>query len=416
MSSSVVAFRSRLGAFSLKSAEARARWERRRVSLAWGLLFLNVLTFAAGTWNGQPLLLPIPSAVGKMITQGALPLALLVALTVNRRLVIRPNVFMCLLSLLAVEAVIAGVNPEGHFAGTLFRTTRLVVYVITLWLLTPWWGRRDLLLLKTQIKALSIVLGTVLLGFLLTPGRALAGGRLSGTFWPTPPTQVADFSAVVVGLIVILWLCDLMPGRTVLGATVVGMAMLVLTHSRTSLIALVAGVLIGGMSIFFSKARVRRVFAGIAVVVSLAIISLSGVLTTWLVRGENSKELTSLTGRTTVWSGVLSTPRDPFQIFFGFGLSNKSFNGFPIDSNWLAAYMDLGLIGAILSAVLLLFVLVAAYFRPSSPQRALAIFLVTYLLVTSVTATGLSDASVALLELALAASLLVPPPRDVELQ
>ena len=60
---------------------------------------------------------------------------------------------------------------------------------------------------------------------------------------------------------------------------------------------------------------------------------------------------------------------------------------------------------------MLLFVLVNAYFQPRGERRALALFLVTYLLVTSLTETGLSDASVYLLELALAASLLVPRPR-----
>ena len=61
----------------------------------------------------------------------------------------------------------------------------------------------------------------------------------------------------------------------------------------------------------------------------------------------------------------------------------------------------------------MLFVLVlTAYFQPRGERRALALFLVTYLLVTSFTETGLSDASVYLLELALAASLLVPPTPD----
>ena len=50
---------------------------------------------------------------------------------------------------------------------------------------------------------------------------------------------------------------------------------------------------------------------------------------------------------------------------------------------------------------------------PSSSRagnaRALALFLVTYLWSPSYTETGLSDASMYLLELALAASLLVPP-------
>ena len=81
--------------------ERSVRW---RIGLAWGFLVLNVLTFYSTTWDGQPLLLPIPSVLGKLIAQSALPVALLLALTVNRRLVIRPNVFLCLLILMFVEA------------------------------------------------------------------------------------------------------------------------------------------------------------------------------------------------------------------------------------------------------------------------------------------------------------------------
>ena len=51
---------------------------RRRVGLTWGLLFLNGLGFV-GT------LVPIPSAIGKSITQGSLQVALLVALSINPR-------------------------------------------------------------------------------------------------------------------------------------------------------------------------------------------------------------------------------------------------------------------------------------------------------------------------------------------
>jgi hypothetical protein len=417
LSSSVIPFPSRLGVHSnasVVSADARDRWARRRIGLVWGLLFLNVLTFADGTWNQEPLIVHIPTFVGKIITQGALPVALLLALTVNRRLVIRTNVFLCLLSLLALVAVVSGVHPAGHFTGTLFRTVRLGTFVATLWLLSPWWGRRDLLLLRSQLTVLSVVLGSVLLGLLVAPGRALAQGRLSGEFWPTPPTQVADFAAVTVGLVVVLWTCGVLRGRIALFVALVGGAMLVLTHSRTSLIGMVAGVFVAGLSVFLAKARVRKMFAGVAVMVSLAVIASGGLVTTWLARGQNVQELEGLTGRTSVWSGVVNAPRDPFQILFGFGLSNKSFDGFPIDSNWLAAYMDLGLIGVILSATMLLFVLLSAYFRPAGAQRALALFLVTYLLITSLTATGLSDASVALLELALAASLLAPAMPEIQ--
>ena len=41
-----------------------------------------------------------------------------------------------------------------HF-GTILRTFRLGGFVTCLWLLTPWWGRRDLLLVRCHLTALS---------------------------------------------------------------------------------------------------------------------------------------------------------------------------------------------------------------------------------------------------------------------
>ena len=61
---------------------------------------------------------------------------------------------------------------------------------------------------------------------------------------------------------------------------------------------------------------------------------------------------------------------------------------------------------------ILLFLLVAAYFQPAGMHRALALFLVTYCLVTSFTEDGFTNATIYLLELTLAASLLVPSAAD----
>ena len=411
MSLSVVT-RSRPGVPAADPTAARERWTRRGVGLAWGLLFLNVLTFAAGTWNGLPLIVHIPSVVGKMITQGALPAALLVAVMTNRRLRIRPNVFLCLLSLLVVEAFMSSLHPQGHVIGTLYRTFRLAGFVATIWLLTPWWGRRDMLLLRCQIKALVVVMGSVLLGLMVAPGRAMAQGRLSGEFWPMPPAQVADFGAVLAGLLIILWFCGKIRGRVAGPLIAVALLVLLLTHTRVELVALVAGVLVGGLSIFVARARVRRTFVAAGLAVSVGIAAFSGVITAWLTRGESTQQLNSLTGRTAVWNGVVNAPRDLFQVIFGYGLSNKAYNGFPIDSNWLATYLDLGLLGVAICAVLLLYVFISAYFQPIDVHRALALFLVTYLIITSYTETGLGDASAYMLDLALAASLLVPPMDD----
>jgi len=389
---------------------------RFRVAIVWLLLFLNVLTFYKGTWNELPLIVPIPSVIGKLITQGSLPAALVVAVSANRRLLIRPNVFLSVLTLLDVAALISGVHPVGHILGTTYRTARLAGFVATLWLLTPWWGRRDLMLVKYHLTALSLVLGSVLLGLLVSPGRAMSQGRLSGEFWPITPVQVADFAAVTFGLVVVMWLCGRAHRRSMLVIAVCAGALLLLTHTRTELIAMLTGLLVAGLRVFSAEPRVRRVFATCGVLGCLAATAFSGALTTWLARGENTEELTDLTGRTTVWTAVLNAPRDEFQVFFGYGLSDKAFNGLPIDSNWLAAYFDLGIVGVVVCAALLLFVLVSGYFQPPGVESALALFLVTYLLITSLTETGLSDASVYMLELTLAASLLVGPRADRQLE
>ena len=58
--------------------------------------------------------------------------------------------------------------------------------------------------------------------------------------------------------------------------------------------------------------------------------------------------------------------------------------------------------------MILVFLLVTAYFQPRGVQRALALFLVTYCVVASFTEVGFTDVSPYLLDLFVAASLLVP--------
>jgi hypothetical protein len=407
MNSTVPVSLPRRGVIARRSAEARERWVRRRASLAWGLLVLNILTFYPGIS-----VLPIPSTIGKAIAQGALPAALLVALTVNPRIVVRPNVFLCLMSLLVVEALMTTFDAQFLISAS-YRTFRFVEFAAVLWVLSPWFGGKNLLLVRSYLAMMYAALGSVILGQLVAPGRAGGlGGRLTGVIWPIPPTQVAHYAAVTAGITVVLWLCGLVRGRVALPIVLTAVGMLVLTHTRTALIGVTAGILVAGLSLFIAKARVRKVFATAGVILSVGAITLSSVLTTWLSRGENSQQLTSLTGRTPVWQAVLDAPRNWFGVLFGSGLSNNSFGGLAIDSNWLAAYSDQGVIGVGIVVTMVLFVFIAAYFQPPGVRRALPLFLVTYCLVASFTETGLSQPSSYMLELTLAASLLVPSVAD----
>ena len=405
MTYSRVAFRPRHGVRLLTQAQAGERLERSvhvRVGVAWGLLFFNTLTFFPHTS-----FIPIPGTIGKAIAQAALPAALLVALSVNPKVIVRPNVFLCLVSLLVVGAVLPMLQPQSF--GIVFRTFRMAEFVAGLWLLTPWWGRRDLLLVRCYLVSIWVALGSVLLGLLVSPHRARANGRLGGALWPIQPTQVAHYAAVGVGVVIVLWFCGYIRGRTTLILAVVGGAMLLLTHTRTALAALIASLLIAGLSLVVAKPRVRKLFATAGAVATVGVLGFSAAITTWLARGQSAQGLSNLTGRTEVWGPLLAFPRDKFQEIFGFGISNASFNGFPIDSNWLSAYEELGLFGVVICVIILIFLLVTAYFQPRGVRRALALFLIAYCLVASFTEDGFTDVSPYLLDLTLAASLLVPP-------
>ena len=398
---SAIALRPRPRVASLDSAEARARSVRHRVGVAWALLFFNTLTYYPGG------VLHIPSHVGKGLAQGALPVALLVALTVNPRVRLRPNVFLCLVSLLVIDTVITCATTP-HL-GEIYRTFRLAEFVAVLWLLTPWWGRDDMLLLRYQLRCLYAALGSVLLGLLISPGKALhSQGRLAGVVWSMTPTQVAQYGAVAAGVTLLLWFNRLLSRRATLIGVTFAIAMLLLTHTRTALLGLVLGLLVAGLSLFISNARVRKFFAAGVATVLIGIATVSGVVGTWLARGENAQGLTSLTGRTNFWALVLNMPRNKFQEIFGFGLSNVSINGNPIDSNWFASYQQEGLFGVVVCVALVVWLIVTACFQPRSIQRALALFLVTYCTVASFTEDAFTDASTYLLHLVIAASLLAP--------
>jgi hypothetical protein len=318
----------------------------------------------------------------------------------------RPNVFLCIVCLLVVDVAITA--TQIHHLGTTFRTVRLIEFLAALWLLTPWWGRRDMLLLRCHLFWLLAALGSVFLGILVSPGRAFSfdGGRLIGAIWPMFPTQIAQYAAMVIGLLAVLWLSRLVSGRAALVGVVFSFGILLLTHTRTALVGLVAGVLIAGLSLFMVNARVRKFFAAAVVLVSVGVVTVAGLVTSWLARGENAQGLTSLTGRTNFWALVLNEPRTKFQEIFGFGLSNASINGLPIDSNWLASYMQEGLFGVVVCSMILLYLFVAALFESRATQRALVLFIVTYVTIASITEDAFTDVSTYLLHLTVAASLL----------
>ena len=376
------------------------------LQLAWGALVLNVLAFSA-----MPTIIPIPLRAGQLVTQGALLAALALALVANRRMVVRPTLFLTLLAILGVMALM--VSPHNEFPfGSVFRAVRFLVFILVLWVLTPWWGRRDMVLLRCHRRALWVVLCLVLVGAAISPGLAFQfEGRMAGVLWPVPPTQVAHYSAVLLGTSIVLWMSRVITTWHAVVATSISAVALVASHSRTALAAAVVGVAVAGASMFVGHVRVRRTY----VLGSLGAVAIASVfaseLTKWLLRGQSYEEAGQLTGRTKVWTRVLEHPRSQVEQLVGSGPSDQSFEGLPIDNNWLATYLDQGWFGVVVHAALVLILLLLAVTHVRGPQRAVALFLIVFCVVASFTETGLFTATAYLLDLAVAASLLAPDQR-----
>jgi hypothetical protein len=377
------------------------------VSIVWGLLVLNVLT------PGQGTLLPIPHRVSQVIAQGSLYVALVLAVSINPRLRMRPNWFLGLYTVLALISLMTSVRLVG--LGTEYRIFRMIVFLVVLWLLTPWWGRRDLPILRSHVNVLFLLLGSVVLGYCLSPGKAMVQGRLIGTIWPIWATGVAHYAAELAGVAVLLWLCSLISHRHCLVLVVPCVMILLLTHTRTALSALLVGLVVGGTSLLLAKRRARMTFAAILFVVVGIGVPAAPFLMHWAARGQDSHQLESVSGRRNAWSAVLAEKRPAFNTIFGSGLSNDGvansprLDGTAIDSSYFAIYQDQGIVGEMLIGAIFVLLLLLAFSRARGPTRALALFLIIYCLIAGINETGLGQPSPYVLDLAVAASLVTLP-------
>ena len=370
----------------------------------WGLLALNTL----GSLGAQTLL-PLPRPVWQLFTMGAVAVAFLLALLINPRLQIRPSAFLLLLTLLLILSIGSSLRLESG-VGALIRCARLALFVATLWLLTCWWDN-GMTFVRYHIRVLGLVLLTVAAGLATGPGALDPEGRLVGIVWPLTAPQVAQYSAVVTGLTIILWLTRLTDGRSVAIFVPPSLVLLFLSHTRTATVGLLVGLAVATLSLMLSSARARRAFTRTLLAAGLVAITFGPAIAVWFRRGQDQESLSNLTGRQKVWDALLAAPRSTGEQLFGVGLTNRSFGGLAIDNSWLAVYQDQGLVGCAIVAAFLVTLIVAVVLRPPSPAKACAMFLVVYCLVASYTEAGLGDASPYLLNLVVAAALLAGPGR-----
>lgn len=374
------------------------RW----VAVCWYLLFCNLRGLSGDS------VLPIPRLALKAVLWSCLLLAFGIALARNRRLEIRPNVFLALVSLLALATVPTLLVVGGGVDG-LLALGRYAMVVAVLWLLSP--SMRDgLQFVRYHLQVLCVVLAVVFLGLLVAPRQSLStpeGLRLHSVLVPLQATAVSSTSGLVVGLAVILAINRMIEVRIASALGVVGVVALLLAKTRMPVAALVLGlaVAVGGQALVMARARRFLVWsAGLA---ALGVLTLLPAIMAFVRRGQRGDWMSNLTGRDETWDALLAEERGLARRWFGEGLRERGLSGRPIDSTWLGAYYQQGLVGVTIVGIVFLAVFVCAVVRLPSASRSLALFLVTYCVVSSYTASTLGDANEFLLHMFVAAAALI---------
>lgn len=386
------------------SVEARAGEGARRphvlLTVTWGLLVLSCLP-----WRGIQSPIQIPQRVEEIATAVAVAVACVLALCVGPRVRLLVIPVFLLASLLAVAALVPWINGVAG-EGSLERAVRLASYVAAVWILAPAASREGgEPLVRAYLGVFAFLASLIALEALLRPALGFEPTlvRLQGVVPPVTPPRVGEIGAVTAGLATMAGVFGVIRRRSAIALGALGGTVLVLSHTRTAMLALSIGLVIGFAVAVARSLQARRALVAMTILVVAGWLLFWGPLSTWLARGQSEEELASLTGRRDVWELVLERRPSGMELWFGAGLADKSFEGLPIDSGWLAVYVEQGLVGIALVGWMVLAVGWAAWRRPASAARAIAAFLLTFVLVSSVTETGVGDASTYLLHVFVAA-------------
>ncbi|MCZ2825174.1 MULTISPECIES: O-antigen ligase family protein [unclassified Modestobacter] len=241
----------------------------------------------------------------------------------------------------------------------------------------------------------------------LTGLPGMTEGRLAGGLPAMDPNALALLAGIP--LVFLAW-------RTVLGEAGWGiaagggwfLAVLWLTGSRTALLMLLVAV--AGMAVHVRRPRVGLVVGGL-VFAALAVVAAvgTGFLAGFAARGGDGTS--TLGSRFIAWRAAADWAGSTWQTVFGGGLNVKVipvtgqyWKTQPLDSSWASLLVQTGLLGLLVAAAWVCWVVRGAL-RAPHPHRVLFLGLGVFLVGRSLLESGLFDASPAFL-LFLAVSLL----------
>lgn len=246
------------------------------------------------------------------------------------------------------------------------------------------------------ITAMIHSMGAVALFAVGTGAGTLGSGRLQGGVPPLTPNEIALLTGAVL-LLTVQRMIESQAARweAVLALGLFGVVWL--TGSRTTAATLFLAVAV--MVVQARKFSVAGFVAMVAAVPAMAFAALAtSAVTDMLLRGGD-QNVTTLASRTIAWKAALTMDGSTWQRWFGGGLPMKHipvtgqfWQSQLLDSSWISALVQTGLIGLTLTAVWVLATLGSAL-RTPRPWRPLWVGLIAFVGLRSLLESGLFDAS-----------------------
>ncbi|GAA2789587.1 hypothetical protein [Kribbella solani] len=303
--------------------------------------------------------------------------------------------------------------------GPLTRLARFLIGLVFLFLLWRPLVQVPERLVRAHLWAHLLLGATVVLSLAYSPSQAWrplrslgTGYRLQGVIIPMLPPRVGEVGAILLGLALIGLVCrklSTLPAVTLIG---LGGVLIAASRTRTSAAALAFGLLLA--LILTRKTWAGRIASfAFPAVLGLAFLMI-GSLHDWLLRGQGTQQISSLSGRTTSWHAVLDEKVSIQTAIIGHGLGNKrvllrrgegDIDVMAIDNSWLGLYWETGLLAVAIVAIALIVAWVSVVRAPTPYVRACGALLLGYVTAASLNESGLSDLSSMTVHLLVAAAI-----------
>jgi hypothetical protein len=370
-----------------RQAQPRPPASAATLFVVWILVFASVVPWRHGDIYTGGL---DPVVVGKAaVSITALAIAAWRPRRPGRRVGVRSALFV-----LAIGAIgTIGALTSGEFGSSAVLTVRLLLIAATILLIASRWSPR------TMVTTLLSASGTIgIVAGISGIGSLQAAGRLEGAVPPLHPNELA----LMVTLPLIALVREFALGKSKAwhaAAALVLAGILVASESRT---AFAAGFL-ALLAILVTARRLSvRALATLVLAVPLcaALLVYTRVFTDLVSRGEDVGRIATLNSRTIAWDVVLAIPDSAWVHWWGAGLSTKQvavrgqyWDYQVLDSSWVSALAQVGVIGLLLLALWSVATLVSSL-RPRT-IGGIAFPLIVFLLVRSFLESGLVDSSTA---------------------